>query len=240
VSVRHEPSEAIEEGFVIRQLPETGTELAEGETVRFWVSLGPPLRIVPDLLNRTEEEVTADLEAAELAVGSTSSQADETIDPGRAVTWRAGGEDRPPMLPKGTEVDVVLSSGPAPRTVPSVVGATVDQAKKDITELGLEVTVSERFSSTVDAGIVISTNPGGGATLARGDTVELVVSKGPDLVTVPDVSGMTEDEAIAALKAAGLVAGDSTGPAGGRVFDTDPGAGTKVERGSRVDLYRRR
>ncbi len=240
ISVRQEPSEATEAGFVIRQVPDAGTELAEGETVRFWVSLGPPLRVVPDLVNRTPEEVQVDLEAAELAVGTTSDQPDEVVDAGRVLTWRVGGEDRPARIPKGTEVDVVYSSGPAPRVIPSLAGASLDQARADLAEDGLDVTVTEQFSNSVAAGVVIATNPGGGATVARGDTVELVVSKGPDLVTVPDVSGLSEADAIAALEAAGLVAGSSTGPAGGSVFETDPGAGASVQRGTEVDLFRRR
>jgi len=65
------------------------------------------------------------------------------------------------------------------------------------------------------------------------------VSKGPDLVTVPDVSGSSETEAIALLEGAGLVAGDANGPAGGVVFASEPRVGASVTRGATVDLFKR-
>jgi beta-lactam-binding protein with PASTA domain len=58
-------------------------------------------------------------------------------------------------------------------------------------------------------------------------------------VRVPDLSGRTETEAIAALRANGLVAGDANGPAGGEVFASEPRAGASVVRGTTVDLFRR-
>jgi serine/threonine-protein kinase len=162
VSVRQEPNEAVEAGFVIRQLPEPGTELDEGGTVRYWVSLGPPLRVVPDLVNRTEEEVAVDLAAAELAVGEITTAPDEAVDVGRVLTWRVGDVDRPPRAAKGTAVEVVVSSGPAPRTVPPLAGDPVDQARAELEGMGLVVSTSEAFSRTVPAGSVIRTDPATG------------------------------------------------------------------------------
>ena len=68
----------------------------------------------------------------------------------------------------------------------------------------------------------------------------MVVSKGPDLVVVPSVQGLSLDEAVQALEAAGLVVGDAFGPANGDPFLTDPSAGTEVRRGATVDIYLRR
>jgi serine/threonine-protein kinase len=74
----------------------------------------------------------------------------------------------------------------------------------------------------------------------RDTEVEVVVSKGPDLVKVPDVKGKSLDEAVAVIEAAGLVVGDAFGPANGDPFLTDPPAGTEVKRGATVDIYLRR
>ncbi len=68
----------------------------------------------------------------------------------------------------------------------------------------------------------------------------MLVSKGPDLVTVPSVKGTKLDEAVAKLEAAGLRAGDVFGPANGKPFETDPPKGSKVKRGSTVNIYLRR
>ena len=79
-----------------------------------------------------------------------------------------------------------------------------------------------------------------GEQVARGATVEVVVSKGPDVVKVPKVDGLSLDEAISALEGAGLTVGDVSGPARGRPYVTDPPAGTEVKRGATVDIYLRR
>ena len=68
----------------------------------------------------------------------------------------------------------------------------------------------------------------------------MIVSKGPDVVKVPDVRGMSLDEAVAAIEGAGLVVGEAFGPATGDPFLTTPGAGTEVRRGTSVDIYLRR
>ncbi len=239
VVVEEEHNEVVLAGFVIDQDPQTGTELDDGGTVRLLVSLGPPPRPVPDLFNRTEQEVRTDLDRGELTLGDVQEQHVEDVEAGRVITWSVAGQDRPAEAPKGSEVDLVLSSGPAPRTVPPLEGAALDAARAALEELGLLVQVSEDFSSVAE-GLVISSSPEDGATLARGGTVEVVVSKGRDLVVVPDVAGSSIDGAIAGLRANGLVEGDVSGPAGGDVNATDPEAGASVERGTVVDLFLRR
>jgi serine/threonine-protein kinase len=239
VVVEEEHNEVVLAGFVIDQDPQTGTELDDGGTVRLLVSLGPPPRPVPDLFNRTEEEVRTDLGRGELTLGDVQEQHVEDVEAGRVITWSVAGQDRPAEAPKGSEVDLVVSSGPAPRTVPPLEGVTLDAARAALDELGLVIQVSEAFS-TVAEGAVISSSPDEGATLARGGTVAVVVSKGRDLVVVPDVAGSSIDGAIASLRARGLVEGDVSGPAGGDVNATDPEAGASVERGTVVDLFLRR
>ena len=239
VTVVEEHNEVVRAGFVIDQDPQPGTVLEDGETVRLVVSLGPPPRPVPDLFNRTEQEARTDLATAELAVGRIEQLHVEDVGAGRVVSWSVEGRDRPADVPKGSEVDLVLSRGPAPRQVPGLAGLAGAAATAQLEELGLAARVVEQFSNTVDEGLVIGTTPAAGATVARGDTVEVAVSRGPDLVVVPDLSGTTETEAIAALRAAGLVAGDANGPAGGQVFASEPRAGASVVRGTRVDLFRR-
>ena len=74
----------------------------------------------------------------------------------------------------------------------------------------------------------------------RDSEVDVVVSKGPDLVKVPSVRGMSLEEAVQAIEAAGLEVGDAFGPAKGKPFLTDPPAGTEVRRGETVDIYLRK
>ena len=240
VVVEESHNEVVRAGFVVDQEPQTGTELEDGGTVRLLVSLGPPPRPVPELFNRTEAEARTDVERSELVVGDLVQQHVEDVEAGRVITWSVAGEDRPAEVPKGSEVDLVLSSGPAPRTVPALEGLALDAARAALEERGLVLRTTETFSPSVARGVVISASPAEGATLARGDQVALVVSRGRDLVVVPEVAGMSIDGAVAELRSEGLTEGDVSGPAGGSVNATDPEAGASVDRGTVVDLFLRK
>lgn len=102
---------------------------------------------------------------------------------------------------------------------------------------GLKATRAESFHDTFPPGKVIGTRPAAGQKAARDSMVTIVVSKGPDLVAVPNVAGQSVPDAQAALGAAGLQVTNVFGPPNKRVFTTDPGAGANVRRGSGVNLY---
>jgi serine/threonine-protein kinase len=149
--------------------------------------------------------------------------------------------DLPRELPGGTEVELTVSQGPAPRTIPDdLANLTYEQAAQRITDLALRPVREDRFSDDVEKGRVIGTEPAGGQQAPRGSDVKVLVSKGPDVVRVPSIDGQSLEEAIATLEAAGLVAGEVFGPARGQPFATEPGEGTEVKRGSTVDIYLRR
>jgi serine/threonine-protein kinase len=240
VQIDEEFHESVPEGFVVRQAPPPGTVLEEGMDVVLLVSKGRPFQTVPDLSGLTEDAAEATLIDEELALGKVDAVHDETVTAGLVLDWSAGGEPRPAELRKGSEVDVVVSSGPAPRTVPNLAGRTSAQAVAALREIGLRAEVSERFSNSVDNGVVIGTDPGAGATVKRDDTVSVVVSKGRDLVTVPDIAGKTLAEVNQLLTDAGLTPDEVTGPAQGSPFTTDPQPGAQVDRGTAVDIFLKR
>jgi beta-lactam-binding protein with PASTA domain/serine/threonine protein kinase len=228
-------------GQVLRQSPAANAKLADGKTIELVISAGPVPVDVPDLTNLLGDQVAGALAAQGLVPGVTTSRSDETVEKGHVLTWSFGGRERPEQVPKGSKIDVVLSDGPAARTVLDVAGDGYEDATAQLESQGLRVARVDEFSSTVPAGRVIGTTPAAGQKAQRGDTVKVRVSKGPDLVTVPDVSRFaTLQQAIDALEAQGLVAGDVQGPARGRPYATDPDAGTKVNRGTTVDIYLRR
>ena len=130
-----------------------------------------------------------------------------------------------------------MSGGPKPRTVPNVTGKTYDQAAAAIQAIGLVPARADAFSDTVPKDQVIGTSPGAGASVDRGGKVTINVSKGPDLVGVPDVTGKSVQDATTIMQQAGLSIGNVFGPPNKKVFTTDPAAGTKVKRGSSVNVY---
>ena len=124
--------------------------------------------------------------------------------------------------------------------VPNVVGQPQAQAESILGGVGLGTTINTEYSDTVPAGAVIQQSPAAGEIVAAGTTVALLVSLGPS-ATVPDVVGMSEANAAAALAAQQLVTGNitqansNTVPAG-HVISQSPVANTIVARGSAVDL----
>ena len=133
--------------------------------------------------------------------------------------------------------------GPKQIAVPTLVGLTEDAAREALIEAGLAIgEVGTANSDTVELGLVISQDPPAGNKVDEGAAVSIVLSVGIEQVGVPDVTDMTEAEAIDALRAAGLdydktIDEYNTEIEKGKVIRTDPEANAPVEKGRRVVLY---
>ncbi|HZQ27523.1 MAG TPA: PASTA domain-containing protein [Acidimicrobiales bacterium] len=228
----HTFNEAAAKDTVLTQHPPPGQPLKEHKAIDVTVSNGPAPRPVPDLGGKTEAQARQLL--ADAGFGVTVNQAtSETVAKGTVIDWTPKGTQE-----KGTGVAVTVSSGPPLVQVPDVSGQTYDAAAQALTSQGFKVQRKDDFSDTVDKGKVISTTPSGGSQATKGTTVVIDVSKGPDIVNVPDVRGMTVDQAVATIRGAGLTVGTVYGPPNARrVIDSSPTAGSPVRRGSAVDLF---
>ena len=102
------------------------------------------------------------------------------------------------------------------------VGGSYDNAAAALAGVQLQAQKEEVFSDTVPAGEVVGTVPGAGASVERDDVVTVQVSKGPDLVAVPSISGLSLQEAIGAIEAAGLTPGQLYGPGAERPSPRTP------------------
>ena len=229
--------DAVAADIVIRTKPTGASMVHDGSTITLWVSLGAHPVPVPNLAHATVEAASAALTQAQLKLGKVNPVYDENEPKGQVMGWSVGTTREPPQAPKGSSVDLTVSNGPPPRTIDDLKNAPLADAENDLTKQGLKFTVVQEFSDDIDSGKVTRTNPPAGATANKGDTVTIYVSKGKDLVTVPDVSKYrTLDEATAALEAAGLQLGAVSGH-GTRPAASDPSAGTKVKRGTSVDIF---
>jgi serine/threonine-protein kinase len=112
-----------------------------------------------------------------------------------------------------------------------------DQAKAALEALGLLVQrLDDQFSDKWEAGLVTFISPEIGLTVERGATIKIAISKGPDLVTVPDLTGLPVDQATAKLVGGRLVLGQTAGPTTKNVVSQSPAAGQSVKAGSAVNL----
>ena len=134
-----------------------------------------------------------------------------------------------------------MSKGPERYDVPVVKGVPQAEAESALTAGSLAVgEVTQAFDDRVDVGSVISSSPKAGASVKPGTTVDLVVSKGPKPVPVPDVVGRKVATAKAALGDVGLKSEVtqkySDTVKDGDVISVKPKAGTVIDSGSRVSL----
>jgi serine/threonine-protein kinase len=226
--------ERVPAGQVAAESPPPGSSLKEGSAVTLYPSRGPAPRAVPGLAGLSQAAATARLEAAGFA-HQVVTQNSETVPAGTVLDW----SPKQGMQAKGTVVTLTVSSGPAPRTIPSLAGDSYDQAAAALSQLGLVPKEARVYDNTGNypPGQVVSTDPPAGGSAAKGSTVTVNVSKGPQIVTVPDVTGESVEQATADLSQVGLVVANVYGPPNRRVFVTDPTAGSQVTAGSSVDLY---
>jgi eukaryotic-like serine/threonine-protein kinase len=142
---------------------------------------------------------------------------------------------------KGSRVSVVMSGGPASAALVNVSGLTTARAGVQLRKAGFKPIAKTQSSSTLKAGLVISTEPPAGTEVQLGSSVTMLVSSGPAPVTVPELTGQSQTSAEAALAEAGLELGvltpklTTTQPSG-TVLSQSPSAGRSVRAGSKVNL----
>jgi serine/threonine-protein kinase len=229
-----------EPGTVLSLDPPSGSSLREGSTLIVMVSRGPTPVALPALEGLDVPAATAALEEVGLAVGLVNEVYHEGVAAGQVIAWWVSGEELPPEAPNGSAVDLIVSKGPEPRTVPDLAGKSKEEAEQALKDADLVPKVTEVFHSKVEKGKVIGTEPGGGAEVPRGSEVLVKVSKGPDLVKVPQVKDKTFSEAKRILEEAGLNVEEVDGDPDNRVLTTDPPADEQVERGTGVRVIMRR
>nr|WP_202388177.1 Stk1 family PASTA domain-containing Ser/Thr kinase [Nocardioides flavescens] len=223
-------------GDVLSTDPSPGDRVLDGTTVTIRVSLGREVYPLPELTGRTEDQAQDLIGSVKMVFGTTTRQFSETVPEGTVISSEpAGGQ----TLRPGTIVDLVVSKGRKPIKVGDWVGDPVDEARSTLQDRGLQVQTSEQYSDDVAEGLVISQSPPDG-TLYRGDTVTLTVSRGPELVQVPNVIGYGTDAAVDALEGAGFEVRQEPAPGSlglGYVLSMDPGADQSLPRGTTITIY---
>jgi eukaryotic-like serine/threonine-protein kinase len=185
------------EDEVLEQDPEASEGAEEGSTVLLTISAGRRQTTVPELVGLTLEEAREELKDARLDVGETRREVSEEVPEDEVISQDpATGEE----VDRGSEVDLVVSSGPDVVTVPNVINQPEDSAIAEIRAAGLNEEVDRAPSDDVDEGLVISQDPGPGEEARSGDTVRILVSEGAEERDMPDVTGQDGDDAESFLE----------------------------------------
>jgi eukaryotic-like serine/threonine-protein kinase len=221
-------SDHVHEGLVATQ------SVAGGDTARrrTSVALQPSLGItLPDLTRRPASSATGRLK--ELKIPFRQERATSVrIPKGNVVQTRPGPGT---VLKDGQRVTIVISAGKPKVEVPQVAGRRLAAATATLAAANLGASPEQVFDDIVPRGQVVGTDPGAGSQAVWGSTVTVRVSKGPDLVVVPEVVGLSKEEAEEALRDAGL-GWRYVLPVGSRVVDQSPEAGDRAKRGSEIRL----
>ncbi|QMU68545.1 Stk1 family PASTA domain-containing Ser/Thr kinase [Streptacidiphilus sp. P02-A3a] len=234
VSVSQQFSPNVPVGQVIASEPVSGTRVRKDSSVVLDVSKGPNRPAVPNVAGKSLAAAKQAITGAGLVVGQVTQQP-SGVPAGDVISTdpAAGTKEQP-----NTVVDLVVSNGVPPASLPNVVGEPVAQAMADLRAAGFAAQVNPVYvNSGVAAGSVVSQSPSGTSAPA-GSPVSLTVSDGPVQVTVPDVTGDDEAQARAALTAAGFAVkvhkfmpfGDPT------VATEDPSGGAQAAQGSTVTI----
>jgi beta-lactam-binding protein with PASTA domain/predicted Ser/Thr protein kinase len=198
------------------------------------------------VLTRPEKLVVPKVVGDTLEVAQARLQGDYQVEVIRRTSRRPADQviSQIPLagekVDKGETVTLTVSNGPGQGFVPSVIGQKEATARKRIRRAGFKTTVTRENSDDVAKGRVISTSPDGGSQLDKGRTVTLVVSRGPELVTVPDVVGQDAASARDAVSGAGFTVQQSERESSeqdpGTVLEQNPGSGVQAPKGSTVSL----
>jgi len=245
ITIVEEASDDLPIGVVVRSEPAEGVDLDEGGTLTLVVSSGPALRDLPELTGLTTEAASNLLIERGLVLQLGDQPYDETVPAGLVISWTIA--DQPGLVAgdtvlPGTTVLVTVSAGPAPRFVPDLTDVPLANASAALTELGLvAVQGADEFSNDVAVGAVMRQDPMPGTEVARGTTVTIIVSKGPDLVAIPGLADLNLQQVTAVLNGAGLALGQMKGDlAGVTVLAEANGqvlaAGVLLPRGTAIDV----
>ena len=229
-----------DKGVVIKQKTAADTKVPKGATIQVIISSGKAEEItIPDVSGMEEDEAKQKLKDAGFKNVDSAYEYNGTVPEGQVF------ETDPAIGSKATaetKVTVKVSKGTETVTVPSIVGLSEQEAQAKLSSIGLKGSATSSSSPTVPEGQVMSQNPYAGKKVETGTVISYVVSKGQEEVVVPGLNGSTENQAVKALKNAGLKGTclgyqyDDSAPAG-TVINQKPAAGESVTAGSTVTYY---
>ncbi len=202
-------SDTFDRGTVISSDPKSGSRIRHNDSVGLVLSLGPKTVKVPDLQGYPLDKAKSELKEIGLEPGRVTREFNDDVTRGSVISSVPRTDTK---VRSGSAIELTVSKG-SPVDVPDVTGESPAAARAELEQAGLKVKIAPtRVNSGFDAGQVAQQTPAaGGKPAAEGDTVTLTLSKGPEMIEVPDVVGDNVDDATAQLKAAGFEVDEDRG-----------------------------
>lgn len=237
-----EDNSTVPPGYVHRTDPAAGTVVADGRVITLYFNPVQTLVEVPEVAGLTLDQARQTLGSSGFTVGTVENRDEPSVEKGTVIeSTPAGGE----QAEQGSAVNLVVSAGAGELAIPDNVIGVDEATARGILEAEpytFTVEATKEDSDTIAEGLVIRVEPDAGTLVEKSSTVTLVVSDGPQNVVVPNLVGMTEQEARAAVAASefrigvnvrDLQAGD---PSDGLVVEQTVAAGSNAPTGTRIGV----
>lgn len=227
-------------GYILSQNKKAGNRILKNTTVIIGISKGPEEINMPDLINHSKEEAEKILSSLGMnAAFHVENAYSTTIEKGKICV-------QSPLVNKklqsGSSITVYISEGAG--VMPNVIGVTVENANTQLESFGMRVVVDEVYSSQVEAGLIVSQSVAEGSPIGMETEVILEVSKGVEMMLVPSVVGLTQEEAFKLLQDAGykkkkitIIEEYNNDVVAGTVISQSIEAEIEVEKGSGITIY---
>ncbi len=210
VGIENSAHPDVPEGSVIRTQPPANTSTNPDTLVTIIVSVGPEAYPIPYVVDLETERAIYVIEESGFTIGQKIEVNDDNVPIGFIISQN-------PMAGKkmgpGSTVDLVISSGPSLIELGDLSRKSLEDATQILETLGLDFETLEEYSEDIEEGLVSGTLPEAGEIITPDDVVTIIVSLGIK-IEVPEVEGLTYQDAIDKLEEAGLVAtisGDTSG-----------------------------
>ena len=223
-------SEDVAKGKIISTKPGGGGKISPAGTVGLVISKGKERIVIPVFKGMTPDVVAGQISDLGLTVGQISESYDMKIAAGYVIASdpKEGSEVKSKSI-----VNLIVSKGVEQLTLSSYVGKGGEQALSELNDLGFDIEVKYSFSDKVFKGQVITQSPEKAELIGKGSKIELVISKGPEFVFVPNVLGKNKNDASIDLENLGLKV---SAKGSGKVNNINPGIGSKVKQGTVVTI----
>ncbi|MHA7986336.1 Stk1 family PASTA domain-containing Ser/Thr kinase [Rathayibacter sp. CAU 1779] len=236
-------SSTVPTGSVVSSDPAQGAKAPKGSEVTLHVSKGREPITIPPLAGLSKAQAQKAITGVGAVVGTVDEQFNGDVAKGTVISAAKAEDDKSDLSKgggyyKGEKVNLVVSLGP----VPDVTGKTEADAQAALQAVGLKSTEGKKeYSDDVPQGSVVSQAAQNQGAVRPGDTIVLDISRGPQLFPVPDVVGMTRDQAKKALTDAGFVPDynaywDVITDNLTKVTATDPAADSEQPKGATIKL----
>ena len=210
VGIENSAHPEVPEGSVIKTQPPANTSTNPDTLVTIIVSVGPEAYPIPYVVDLETDRAIFVIEESGFTIGQKIEVNDDNVPIGFVISQN-------PMAGKkmgpGSSVDLVISSGPSLIVLGDLSKKSLEDATQILETLGLEFETVEEFSEDIEEGLVSGTLPEAGEIVTPEDIVTVIVSLGIK-IEVPEVEGLSYQDAIDKLEEAGLVpavSGDTNG-----------------------------